>query len=381
MSYPQRPLGEVLQLHCDAVEVRADNTYKIAGVYSFGRGLFERESIAGVQTQYRYLHRLHAGAVVLSKLKAFEGAIAVIQEEFEGRYLSPEFPTFMINSSAADARYIHYLCSWRQLWERLAQKSTGIGSRRERVSPGQLQETLAPLPDLAEQRRIAAKLDAVMGKLKQISDLQARSSNLRDAFLQSVFNKLRGETHRTMSDLVEFERLPVGLQEKKEYVQIGVRSFGRGIFHRPAVRPDELSKLKYFKIIPGRLIVSNIMAWEGAVALSKSAEAGCIGSSRFLSFVPKNRVNPAYLNYYFRTHEGRLSIASASTGTVKRNQTLSVRNFERIAIPVPDVEVQNEVVRMIDLTELRIHTLEQSQSDNAKSTRTALLDAAFTGRL
>ena len=88
MPLPERPLGDVLQLAPAEVPVEADGTYPIAGVYSFGRGLFQRGPISGSETSYARLNRLAPGRLVMSRLKAFEGALTVIPAEFDGWFLS-----------------------------------------------------------------------------------------------------------------------------------------------------------------------------------------------------------------------------------------------------------------------------------------------------
>jgi type I restriction enzyme S subunit len=96
MPLSERPLGDVLQLASAEVPVRADDIYPVAGVLSFGRGLFQRGPILGNETSYSRLNRLEPGRLVMSRLKAFEGALGVIPAEFGGWFLSPEFPTFEI---------------------------------------------------------------------------------------------------------------------------------------------------------------------------------------------------------------------------------------------------------------------------------------------
>ena len=54
-------LGEVLDLDLDVVNVEPQREYSFAGVYSFGRGLFSRGNLRGIEMSYRRLHRLHAG--------------------------------------------------------------------------------------------------------------------------------------------------------------------------------------------------------------------------------------------------------------------------------------------------------------------------------
>lgn len=59
------------------------------GVYGFGRGLFERGPIDGGETSYKSLNRLHANMFVVSRLKAFEGALTIVPDGFNGWFLSP----------------------------------------------------------------------------------------------------------------------------------------------------------------------------------------------------------------------------------------------------------------------------------------------------
>src|SRR5205823_11936776 len=64
---------------------------------------------------------------------------------------------------------------------------------------------------------------------------------------------------------------------RRSYVEIGVRSFGRGIFHKAPVTGASLGNKRVLEIRPGDLVFNNVFAWEGAVALAGPAEAGTIG--------------------------------------------------------------------------------------------------------
>jgi type I restriction enzyme S subunit len=81
-AYPEHPLSLVLTPSRQSVGVNEENTYNIAGIYSFGRGLIRRPPIQGSQTAYRSLTPLQKDQLVMSKLNAWEGAITVVPEEF-----------------------------------------------------------------------------------------------------------------------------------------------------------------------------------------------------------------------------------------------------------------------------------------------------------
>lgn len=73
IAWPEVALGEVLSLSVDAVQATPDAEFKIAGVFSFGRGLFAREPLSGADTTYKHFHRLHHNDYVISQPKAWEG--------------------------------------------------------------------------------------------------------------------------------------------------------------------------------------------------------------------------------------------------------------------------------------------------------------------
>ncbi|MFC7101230.1 restriction endonuclease subunit S [Nonomuraea rubra] len=358
--------------------MNADHEYRIAGIYSFGKGLIKRPTITGNETAYKALSRLTTGQLVMSKLNAWEGALAVVPEEFSGAHVSPEYPVFDIIEAEADVRYISHLVSWPPLWDRLTPRGSMV--RRKRTTPATLMSTPVPLPDLDEQRRIAARLDAATAKLGELAKLRSRAEALRVAIRDSVFHEEQGNAPTRLGNVLSLERIPVTPQPDAQYSQIGIRSFGKGIFHRPPVLGSELSKLKYFEIHPDRLIVSNIMAWEGAIAISGTNESGFIGSHRFLTYRPSDAVDIRYLNYFFQTRAGRDLIRSTSTGTVLRNQTLSMKDFESLSVALPSKRRQEEIAQMLDRLGDTQNRSNQ-QADLGVTLTNSLLNAAFSGRL
>ncbi len=170
----RRRLGDLLTLDLDQVEVVATDEYRIAGVYGFGRGLFERGPIQGSETSYGKLHRLHVSQLVVSRLKAFEGAIAVVPKTLDGWFLSPEFPTFRCIEDELDPRYLAHVCRSPEFWSMLAATSKGIGARRERVHADDLLHLELKVPSVDEQRRQAEHLDTRVSWVAELAALLGR---------------------------------------------------------------------------------------------------------------------------------------------------------------------------------------------------------------
>ena len=135
------PLRDVAYLDVQKVPVVPSAKYDLAGVLSFGRGLFQRDQLSGSATSYTYLHRLRRGQLVMSKLKAWEGALAMVTDEFDGFHLSPEFPTYTARPGVLSA-WLALLARWPTFWERVSLQSRGMGGRKERVHQDRLLDVL-----------------------------------------------------------------------------------------------------------------------------------------------------------------------------------------------------------------------------------------------
>jgi type I restriction enzyme S subunit len=144
--------------------------------------------------------------------------------------------------------------------------------------------------------------------------------------------------------VLRLERVPVEPDPMIEYTSIGIRSFGKGIFHYEPKLGAQLGSLRFFEVRPDRLVVSNIKGWEGAIAVSSTADAGHLASNRFLSYVPiDDRIDVRWARWYFLSEPGLELIRRASPGSADRNRTLAIERFEALEIPLPPIHEQRRV--------------------------------------
>lgn len=153
-----------------------------------------------------------------------------------------------------------------------------------------------------------------------------------------------------LSDIAPIVRRPAEILPDQTYPELGIRSFGRGTFHKPAVSGAEVGTKRLFRIEPGDLVFSNVFAWEGAIAVASAADAGRFGSHRFITcVVDAERANAKYLKLYLTTApDGRGQVQSASPGGAGRNRTLGVEKLGRIEVPLPPLSKQHAVVARLD---------------------------------
>lgn len=162
-----------------------------------------------------------------------------------------------------------------------------------------------------------------------------------------------------MGEILSLQRRPVTVELDAVYEEIGVRSFGRGIFHKEPVGGADLGNKRVFWIKPSDLVISNVFAWEGAVAVASNAETGKIGSHRFMTFVPTDaRVETSWAGWFFRSQPGLDLIRRASPGSAGRNRTLAIDRFEALEIPLPPVGEQRRISDRLDRVDVAARKLE-----------------------
>ena len=152
-----------------------------------------------------------------------------------------------------------------------------------------------------------------------------------------------------VGDVLRLERVLIDPDPAVEYVSIGIRSFGKGIFHYDPKPGDQLGSLRFFEVQANRLVLSNIKGWEGAIAVSSDTDAGCISSNRFLSYAPiGDQIYTRWALWYFLSDPGLELIQRASPGSADRNRTLAIDRFEDLEIPLPPIDDQRRVADRLD---------------------------------
>lgn len=347
-KWPQVELCDLLTPADDGVGVQEDASYPNVGIFGFGRGLFRKPPIAGLTTSAKTLFRIRAGNFIYSRLFAFEGAYGIVDDEFEGHFVSNEYPSFTLDKSRVLPGYLGAYFRCPSIWQAIAMGSKGVGSRRIRVHPKKVLSHEIPLPPLVEQQAIVARLDALADKTRQLAEhLDAAEADAEWLLALSFREAIAGARYRPMGEIAPLVRREATIGADVKYPELGIRSFGKGTFHKPAVRGLELGTKRLFSIEAGDLLFSNVFAWEGAIAIVRPEDHGRFGSHRFMScVVDVDAALSALVHYFLLSPEGSEKVREASPGGAGRNRTLGVKKLEKIEIPIPDMAVQQSFVAL-----------------------------------
>jgi len=185
MGWKRRRLSEAIQLADDSHPVEPNRSYPNLGIFSFGRGLFHKPPINGLATSATSLRRVKRGQFIYSRLFAFEGAYGMVTDEFDGAFVSQEYPTFDCDPREVRAEFLAAYFKPPNVWKDVGRGSKGLGDRRQRVQPQQVLAHELWLPPIAWQNRLAE----VQAEVDALKRLQADTAAELDAMLPSILDK------------------------------------------------------------------------------------------------------------------------------------------------------------------------------------------------
>ena len=337
----QVPLCAFLTRSSEWVEPEPDKLYKQITARLWGKGLTLRAKVSGSMIAASRQLRVRSGQFLVSRIDARHGAFGIVPEELHEALVSNDFPCFDINARLVNPRYFEWY-SRTPAFVGLCRRGSEGSTNRVRLKENVFLNIRVPLPPLDEQRRIVARLDRVAELREERREVIAAADADMQTLLSKTFKRaVEGATRRPMAEVAPLVRRPVEVEIEKSYPELGVRSFGRGTFHKPPLHGIELTWQKLFRIEDGDLVFSNIKAWEGAFAVAGPKDHGRVGSHRYLTCVPiVGTASARFLWYYLQTHEGLREIQEASPGSADRNRTLGQARLNAICVPVPSIDVQ-----------------------------------------
>jgi len=174
----------------DAHIVNPEASYPDLGIYSFGRGLFKKPPIQGFATSAQKLYRVRTGQFIYSRLFAFEGAYGWVSDEFDGYFVSGEYPTFECDPERVKAEFLFAYFKSPTIWAEVSFGSKGLGDRRQRVKSDHFLRHRLLLPPMDWQERICETL----AKVEMLKRLQSETAAELNALLPSILDKaFKGE--------------------------------------------------------------------------------------------------------------------------------------------------------------------------------------------
>ncbi|WP_337288512.1 restriction endonuclease subunit S [Candidatus Methylomirabilis sp.] len=380
-KWPMVKLGEVLRRSEETVLLQPDAGYRELTVKLWGKGVIPRRVVRGAEVAASRRFLAKAGHFVLSRIDARNGAMGLVPKGLDGAIVTNDFPVFTLDETKLVPGFLGWMSRTADFVEKCQHASEGT-TNRIRLQEERFLAIEIPVPPLSEQRRIASRIEELATQIEQARGLrQQQEAEAQRALIAAFWQIAKNASRYSMQKVAPLVRRAVEVDPNASYPELGIRSFGKGTFHKPALTGFELGSKRLYRIEPGDLLFMNVFAWEGAVAVARPEDEGRYGSHRFITCLPeKDVVTPHFLCFYFLTEEGLEKLREASPGGAGRNRTLGLTALSNIQVPVPKIDEQ----QWFDDLQTEVDRLKMLQAETASELDAllpAILDRAFKGEL
>ena len=371
--------------------------YRQLGVKLWGVGAYERETMDGANTKYAELYKAEEGDIVVNKIWARNGSVAVVSHELEGCYASGEFPMFAPDRTILDPRWIHWITKTAWIWAQCDAKSRGT-SGKNRIKPEQFLNIKIPLPPLAEQQRVVERIEAVAALVAEAQALRKEAVEEAEQLMSRASNTILEVHHFPIVELGNAlsEAPRNGLSPKKES-ETGNWSMLR--INAVSSTPTQNVDLTAAKVVavtdheaePFQLRDGDvfIVRYNGDInrvaypAIYRSSVSERIVYPDKLMRLRANRslTNPEYLVYALRSPFLRSQVEHLGR-TTAGNIGINGGQVKSFKIPLPDLPTQQRIVHKLDAIQAQVDALKALQAETQAeldSLLGAVLAEAFHG--
>jgi type I restriction enzyme S subunit len=333
---------------------------------------------------------VEADDVLLNITGASIGRVCQVPSDFAGARVNQHVCIIRPVDGTLPAYLAKYLSSpdvQRMIW------SEEYGVTRQALTKGQILAFTIPLPPLAEQKRIVAKVETLLAHVNAARQRLAKVPALLKRFRQSVL-------------AAAIEDLPVAsLGEVMTDLKYGtaikceIERHGTPVLRIPNVgnRVVDQTNLKYADLEPGEqrklslapgdilLIRSNgSVSLIGKPALVSEKETGFAFAGYLMRLrLDCSRALPEYVTHVLESQSVReqIEMPARSTSGVHNINTTEVK---ALTIPLPPLAEQHEIVRRVEALLARVDRIEKRLATATRRVETltqAILAQAFRGEL
>jgi type I restriction enzyme S subunit len=390
---PRVQLREAAEPVSRPVSPSVGETYRQLGVSLWGKGAYEREPVDGGLTKYQQLFRAERGDIVVNKIWARNGSVAVVDDSLAGCHGSNEFPMFAPIEGRLDPRWMHWVTKTKDFWAQCDQKSQGT-SGQNRIKPEHFLDVEIPLLPLNEQHRVVARIEDLAAKVEEARGL--RSSTLHEiaAWRSSRFRRVFESLDATSVPLEKVcSAIIDNLHSNPIYAEGGrvpcIRSSDVGFGSLDLANARRTDEAEYLRRTArgepqvGDIVLVREGGGTGKCALVLREHRFSLGQRVMMLRPDRDKVLSKFFLYQLLSptiqedHVQPLSKGSASPH-------LNIGSLRQFPFLLPSVSEQAKIIENLDALQAKLDGIKALQTETAAELDAmvpAILDKAFKGEL
>lgn len=394
-------LGEIVEPVVRSVGVDPLKEYPLLGVRLDGLGAFHRETVLGSEISATTLYQVKFDDFIYSRLFAWRGAFGIIPVEFDGYYVSNEFPIYRVVQDMIDIKFLLYRFRITSVLRAVENDSSGSTPlTRNRYKERYFEALQIPLPPLDEQRRIVAHIDALAARIAEARGLRLGAVEEAEAFTRSQARALLSEIQELPTELRAWvdpsregiQTGPFGAQlSSEDFLEEGHPLITIGNVQFDGLKLDSLRyvseakaiQLKRYAAQTGDILFAR-MGTVGRCCVVPEFANGWLFNYHIIRVAPDHsRIESRFLHWTIQTSSDIEQYLESSIRGATR-EGVNTKIVGGLPCRVPPLDEQSHIVAYLDDLQARVDALKRLQQETAAELDALLpsvLDRAFKGEL
>ncbi len=399
-SWSEVPLKRLLRYVDERVQLEDMREYITITVRRRHGGLEERERLFGHQIKTKKQFRLVPGSLIISRIQCWHQAYALVPDTIPPNMIaSSNYDQFAI-SQEVDRRFFWWLTHSPRFTQTVRSSAVGVVIEKMVFDREAWLEKTMPLPPLAEQQRIVARIEALAARIEEAHGLRQCATDEAEKLHPSALSSLM-EPHgsawkrETVGDVIV--RMDAGWSPQCD--DFPARDGEWGVLKTTSVQwckfypmenkalPTSLAPIPELCVQEGDVLVTRAGPRKrvGVVAAVHKTEPRLTISDKLIRLRPdKTKVDPRFLELALASPFSQEHLVHRKTGLADAQVNISQPILRATPIAYPPLPDQRRIVAYLDGLQAKVDALKTRQAETAAELDALLpsiLDKAFRGEL
>ncbi|MGV9214730.1 restriction endonuclease subunit S [Micromonospora sp. RB23] len=269
------------------------------------------------------------------------------------------------------------------------------GTTRLKLTQAAMKRIPVTLPPLSEQRRIVAALDESLSRLalaeSQVAQASRRLSNLERAFLRAIEEEVTLAPNTPLESLLaeplrNGHSAPASQQGKVRTISLTAVTQGEFSERFSKMTDADIVRVRDLWLKSGDILIqrSNTPELVGTAAHYRGPEGWAVFPDLLIRIRLRAGVETDYVLMMLQSPRARRYFISKAKGLAGSMPKIDQKTIREFSLRLPEIDKQREVVRRGSSVRGylgRLKLTSKAVTRKAAQLRTALLAAAFSGRL
>lgn len=402
-AYPMMRIGEFLKRNKTAITIQDGVKYKRVTIKVRNGGVVPRDEVMGENIGTKKQFLVSEGQFILSKIDARNGAMGIIPAKLDGAVVTQDFLPYDIDATKVNPQYFVLVCTTKQFVAFCQSCSSGT-TNRQRVDEAQFLNIKVPVPSLEEQNELVEEYNKAITKIVDKENTINTLKKSIDRYICDVlgYNAIETNTNKIKrllstyhyKDLGRWDIFNLNYEVQSEVYpttilkDIVVAKPKYGASYKTI---HKVSDVRYIRITDinedGTLnedIVSadgydnQYLLQDGDFLIARSGNTvgktflyqSDIGKAIYAGYLIKfvlnpDLINPKYLLFYTKSSIYKRWINSNMRVSAQPN--INSEQYLFSPIIVPEMEVQDRIVKHIESIIKRIQELAESSKNDERT--------------